>query len=352
MSTSIDFETRRQIGDIQAGIARLDSSARRRPPRPGQAIIQRTAAQLARVCGDEALAQLMESKAATAPAMTTVSTWASELTATGLPGFVLSLERQSALAAILTRSPQVGTLANGAIKVPVAGLAPPARIVAEGAPIPVLKGAFTPLNLAPFKLSAICHFSHELAEFSMIENAVRVLLGQSIAAGLDIVAFGTTLPGGLLNGVTPITASVLTPASAALVADLKALLAALTSPGADIIFVMSPQNALYATAVLPPSFLYPIVASSALAAGQVVCVNAAAVAAAISAEPQIKVSESAAVHEEDTTPLPLSATGSPNVVAAPLRASFQSDVSLMRISAPVAWGARAGAVSTIASVSW
>jgi hypothetical protein len=115
---------------------------------------------------------------------------------------------------------------------------------------------------------------------------------------------------------------------------------------------MSPQNALFASTVLPPSFLYPIVASSALAAGQVVAVNAAGVAAAISAEPQIKVSESAAVHEEDTTPLPLSATGSPNVVSAPMRAAFQTDVSLMRIAAPVAWNARVGTVSTITAVSW
>jgi hypothetical protein len=105
-------------------------------------------------------------------------------------------------------------------------------------------------------------------------------------------------------------------------------------------------------AVLPPSFLYPIVASSALATSQVVAVDAAGVAAAISAEPQIAVSESAAIHEEDTTPLPLSATGSPNVVAAPLRASFQTDVALMRIVAPVAWAARTGVVSTITAVSW
>jgi hypothetical protein len=50
---SIDYELKRSISDIQSGISRLDSSARRRPARPGQAIIQRVAAQLARVCGDD-----------------------------------------------------------------------------------------------------------------------------------------------------------------------------------------------------------------------------------------------------------------------------------------------------------
>ena len=48
----------------------------------------------------------------------------------------------------------------------------------------------------------------------------------------------------------------------------------------------------------------------------VIAVDPQGIAAAISAEPQIRVSESAAVHEEDTTPLPLSATGTPATVAA------------------------------------
>ena len=65
---STDYELKRSISDIQSGIARLDSNSRRRPPRPGQQLIQRAAAQLARVCGDDALANLMETKAATAPA--------------------------------------------------------------------------------------------------------------------------------------------------------------------------------------------------------------------------------------------------------------------------------------------
>ena len=52
---SMDYELKRSISDIQSGISRLDANARRRPARPGQQLIQRAAAQLARVCGDEAL---------------------------------------------------------------------------------------------------------------------------------------------------------------------------------------------------------------------------------------------------------------------------------------------------------
>jgi hypothetical protein len=175
---STDYAVQRSISDIQSKIASLDyglTAARRPRARPGQQMIQRAAAKVALACGDTELASVMETKAATSPAMSTVATWATELTQTGLPGFVLSLERQSALATILAKSPQVGTLANGAVRVPVAALAP---AVAEGSAIPVLKGSFSPLTLSAFKLAAICHFSHELAELSMIENAVRVLLSQ------------------------------------------------------------------------------------------------------------------------------------------------------------------------------
>ena len=70
----------------------------------------------------------------------------------GLAGFVLSLEKQSGLAAILARSPQVSLLGVGQTKVAVAGAAPPAKIVAEGAPVPVIKGSFAPLSLLPFKV--------------------------------------------------------------------------------------------------------------------------------------------------------------------------------------------------------
>jgi hypothetical protein len=65
----------------------------------------------------------------------------------------------------------------------------------------------------------------------------------------------------------------------------------------------------------------------------IVCVDAAGVAAAIAQEPTIAASERAPVHEEDTSAQALSATGSPNTVAAPMRASFQTDTALLRITA-------------------
>jgi hypothetical protein len=137
--------------------------------------------------------------------------------------------------------------------------------------------------LVPFKVAAIMGFSKELAEVSVIEAAVRTMLSQSVAAGLDNIAFGVTPPGSLLVGVTPIAASTATPLETAMRQDLQNLVAALTAPSADVVFVMSPSRAVFASSVLPSSFAYTIVASTALPAATVVAVDAAGVAAALSA---------------------------------------------------------------------
>jgi hypothetical protein len=64
---------------------------------------------------------------------------------------------------------------------------------------------------------------------------------------IDAVAASAGVrPAGLLNGVTPITASVLTPASAAMVADLKALVGALITAGGGrkVVFIVNPAQAI------------------------------------------------------------------------------------------------------------
>jgi hypothetical protein len=152
--------------------------------------------------------------------------------------------------------------------------------------------------------------------------------------------------------VTPIAASNKAPLESAMREDLENLVSAVSSPSADVVIVMSPGNLAFASSVLPPTFAYTLMASSAVATDQVVAVDAGGVAAAISAEPQIAVSEVAAVHEEDSAPLPLSATGSPNTVAAPMRSSFQTDFAVLRVIAHCAWAARPGSVAAITTVSW
>ena len=99
--------------------------------------------------------------------------------------------------------------------------------------------------------------------------------------------------------MAPITASIATPLETAMRQDLQNLVTALDTPSPDVVFVMSPGRATFAMSVLPSSFAYSIAASTALPAATVDAVDAQGIAAALTAEPRIAASISAAVHEND-----------------------------------------------------
>src|SRR5262249_11087434 len=55
----------------------------------------------------------------------------------------------------------------------------------------------------------------------------------------------------------------------------------------------------------------------------------------------------------DATPTPISATGTPNTIAAPVRSLYQTDTIAMRLILPAAWTWRtAGAVAWIQNTTW
>ena len=68
-------------------------------------------------------------------------------------------------------------------------------------------------------------------------------------------------------------------------------------------------------------------------------------------EPSFKMSDSATMHME-TQPEPLSATGTPNVVSAPIRSLFQTDTLAIRAKLTVAWTRRSGGVSYLDDPGW
>ena len=106
----------RQVRDMQSVVSRMDRHMSRlidEPVQRGAQLVALTASRLARQIGNEAAADRLEAKALASPAMTTVATWAAELSSAGLPSFILSLERRTALAGILARSPQVSLLKVG-----------------------------------------------------------------------------------------------------------------------------------------------------------------------------------------------------------------------------------------------
>ena len=87
-------------------------------------------------------------------------------------------------------------------------------------------------------------------------------------------------------------------------------------------------------------------------AGTVIVLDALAFVSGFSGGPQIDVAESALVHLEDTSPLEISTTGTPNTVAAPVRSAFQADLKVLRCVLRASWAMRAPAIAYTTTATW
>jgi Phage capsid family len=358
MSTT-DYELKRSISDIQGKLSSLDHRILRMSAsgpdivRPGRAFFLMAEASLARYREHHAHAESLLQKAAVPPAMTGTPGWASELVASPVGQLLLWLATQSAYAALAART-QAFEIENEVLPRVVIGGEIAASFVAEGQPVGVNKTTLAVMSLAPRKILALAELSEELLEYGInVEAVIRQLLSNGISSALDVAFFGNaaltaSTPQGILNGISATTASTATPPSEAARADLRALVAALTFPS-DPVFVTSAARALYLRSLLGASDVV-VLASSAVPAARVICVDAAGLIAAHAREPRFLTSRSAALHE-DTTALPLSATGSPPTVAAPLRSLLQTNTVAIRAALFVAWSIRPGAVSYL-DASW
>ena len=98
---------------------------------------------------------------------------------------------------------------------------------------------------------------------------------------------------------------------------------------------------------------YPVAQSATVPQGTVALVDAADFFTATGDEPRFDVSDQATLHMEDTTPLAISAAGTPNVVAAPVRSMFQTDSIALRMILDMNWAMRrAGMVAVVTGVTW
>jgi HK97 family phage major capsid protein len=322
-------------------------------------------------------------RAAVNPAMTTVATWAAELVQTSNVDFLDRLIPNF----IYPQLKAMGTgytfpNGTGVMKIPVRAATPAlaGAWVGEGSAKPVKRASFSTITLSPTKLAVISTFSEEMAMYGLpsIEGIIRQAMADDTGIALDtylidnVAASAGVRPAGLLNGVTPITASAATPATAAMVADLKALVGGITAAGGGgrgpIAVIMNPAQALGLSfaqtstgdflfadpAQAANKFGVRFIVSATVPAGRVIAVDAADFATASGDVPRFAVSTEATLHEEDTTPLALGtgAQGS-GVLAVPMRSLFQTDAVAIRMSMHVTWAMRrASMVQTIAAVTW
>lgn len=310
--------------------------------------------------GCQATAAYFE-KAAVNPANTTVAGWAAELVGVATADFVATDLGASAFAQLAERA-LVVTLPPGAGVVKIPGRASPQVLVGawigESSAKPVYQGAGTTTSVTPFKLAALSVFSEEMLEVgTTIEAVLREVLAHDLtalldSALLDAAAASAVRPAGLWNGATAVTASTATPLADAMVKDLQALHAQVANgnPDAKTVFVVNPQQAARVSLTAPQ--YQNVIVSGYQTAGSVGAVDASAVAMLLS-QPEFALSRSAAIHM-DTSPLPLSAPGTPNTVVAPIRSTFQEDTVALRSVLRTGWAKRrTGATALIASgVTW
>ncbi|MDX0438930.1 phage major capsid protein [Sinorhizobium medicae] len=288
-------------------------------------------------------------KAAVNPAMTTVPEWAGELVGSAVGGYILSLAGQSAFASIAAQALGVSFNRSGSARV-IAGGSVAASFVGQGKPIPASGGLLDAITIVPSWVAAIVVLTLELQKSANFTAVLRKLLADGISAALDDQFLGNSAasdvsPQGVLYGLTAVPASSAVQASEAMRADLEALVAALDAPQSPC-FVMSPSRRVFAAATLPGSFDYPIIASSALPEGRVVCVDSGGLAVAFGQTPRFDVSAEATIEENDAPSDAGVMTGTP------VRSFWQTGTLGLQVMLSVSWGARPGAASFIDNVSW
>jgi HK97 family phage major capsid protein len=327
---------------------------------------------------DEAMNVVL--RAAVNPAQTTVAGWAAELVTSANVSFMDRL-LASSIYGPLSNAGQRLSFGNGINSIKIPTRTTTSKItgawVAEGGAKPVKKASLSTVTLEPYKLAVISTFTEEMALYSSpaIEGIIRQAMTDDTSEQLDTFLIDATAkstgvrPAGLLNGVTPLTATASGTAAEKMIADLKQLVAAILAAGGgrNIVMLINPAQALSLGLVQTTTgdFVFGsveaagakmnarFIVSQTVTAGRIIAIDAADFVTATGDTPRFAVSTEATIHEEDTTPLAIGTVGSPATVAAPARSLFQTDSVAIRMSLYVTWiMRRTGMVQTIASVGW
>lgn len=312
-------------------------------------------------------------RAAVTAATTTVAGWAAELVQTATIDFMTNLDPN----AVLPRLAAAGTQlefgpGRGAIKIPSRAPTPSitGSFVAEGSPIPVRKLGLTTITLTPHKVGVISTFTREIMRYSQpqIEGIVRdaIIDDTSITLDtllLDATAESTTRPAGIIFGISAKTASLLG-GYKAILADLTLLSAPFftANAGRRMVLIMNPAQGMALSMAPGPdgtfgwssqfTSRFMVLESTTVPAGNLYMLDAADFVS-VTSSPEFEVSDQVTLHMEDTAPLPISSTGTPNVVAAPVISTFQEAKIALRMLMDTTWAMRrTGMVQYMTGVNW
>ena len=310
-----------------------------------------------RFAADEAAALILQ-KASTPGATTGDSAWAGLLAAQSAGAFFSTLP-QSAAARLISAGTLVNLDGSREIRFPIrATAATGLPWVGEAGSIPVRQYDLSnSVALGPAKkVAVIVTASRDLAARSAAPAIFRTLLSEEAVLALDAAIFNSNAatadsPAGLFNGLTPLAAA--SAGDGALDADLAALAASVAAGGGrNFAFVAAPGQAA-AIAIRRPDLTFPVWASAALAAGTVAAVDPSSFVSGFGSQPEISAGAESTLHMDDTAPEHIGQTGSPNVVAAPVKNLFQTGEIATRAIVDAAFVLRApDARALMNGVNW
>jgi len=317
-------------------------------------------------------------RAASAPAMTTVSGWAQNLTQIVTGDLIEALVPTT----ILPRLGAMGTTynfgRNHQINLPArTGLNLGGGFLAEGAPIPVKQGAFTTISLTPKKLGVISTMTREMTEYSIpaIEGIIREGIVQDTGAAIDAVLMDNNAatairPQGLQNAGSTALGPTAGGTIAAFVGDLRLMVnKVITGTAGNVrkpVWIMNPGDVLVAALTQATAtgdfpfrdelgqgrlLSYPVIQSTSGTSDTMYLLDAADFATSVGT-PTFDVSDVATLHMEDTTPAQI-VSGTGPTVATPVRSLFQTDSIGIRLTWNLDWAMRrTGVIAWITNLSW
>jgi hypothetical protein len=290
---------------------------------------------------DLPLAQML-TRAASNPAMTSVTGWAAELVQKIVVDTLDALGAASTAADLLKQSLVLNWDGAGAISAPgFVASAANSGFVAEGQPIPVRQLAEAPAQLQPYKLATIAALTREMVESSNAEALIGDTLVRSCALALDAVFFDANpataaRPPGVRNGIVALGASNNTDFFEAFAEDVGSLIDAVAPVGGKgpYILITGPgRAAMIATHYVSfrDESQFDVMASNAVG-NDLLVVAPKALVAALSPEPDVETANAGTL-VMDTAPGAAGTMG-------PEKEMFQTDSLAIKVRWPVTWALR------------
>ena len=268
---------------------------------------------------------------------------------------VASLTPMSALTAVRAKA-VTANLDDGPVFIHSAAAGPALNFIAQGAPAPVIQASFSGVTLNTRKAVVQWVQTREVTESSNAFLLTKQHISEQVSPSIDALMWDAletdgVRPSGLRFGIGAETsggASSMIPDLALLASDVSGVAGSMS----NIVFVASPDIATK-IAIALPQFAFPVIATAGISSATIICVAANALAIGAGSTIRFETSDVTSVHMEDTSPAGLSAVGTPNTVAAPIRSMFATDCVACRLIFEIDYKLRAAnSLSWMTGITW